>query len=103
MKTNYTGKVLISVASEEPPTPEKILEMEMWLNSWVAGEAFTRFGLGLRFHLSEKSKQEYDPFAVDGETHCGDCNRLLTNAEGRWCGAVFDESGVHCDYCYKYI
>ena len=41
--------------------PEKIsiidtLNLEMWLNDHVANEAYAKFGVGLRFHITADEK-----------------------------------------------
>ena len=44
-------------------------------------------------------KQKHDPFAVLNETHCGDCNRILTKGNTRFLAAIFDH-GVRCEDCF---
>lgn len=46
-------------------------------------------------------KQQYDPFHTAKETHCGECNKLLTDAKGnRLESAIFDD-GIRCTECYR--
>jgi len=43
--------------------------------------------------------QKHDPFSEPNRTHCGDCNRLLTDGAHRIEPVVFDD-GVRCEKCY---
>jgi hypothetical protein len=45
-------------------------------------------------------KQKHDPFAVEGETHCGDCNRLLVDKAGCRVEDGYFDDGVRCGQCY---
>lgn len=45
-------------------------------------------------------RQKYNPFAVDNETHCGDCDKVLTSVDGRDHDVYFDR-GVRCEQCYN--
>jgi len=45
--------------------------------------------------------QRFDPFSVPDETHCGDCDRVLTSAtEGRLESAYIHD-GIRCQACYS--
>ena len=44
-------------------------------------------------------RQKYDPFAVVGETHCGDCDETLT-VRGKHLGEWIIYHGLRCDQCY---
>lgn len=37
-------------------TPETYLAFEQWINSDVANEAYDKFGIGLRVHISQENK-----------------------------------------------
>ena len=50
--------------------------------------------------MNKKTMQKHDPFAINDETHCGDCNKTLTDKRGRVASAVFDH-GVRCEKCHK--
>jgi len=52
----------------------------------------------------EKMKQRFNPLAIPGETHCGDCNAILTDKRGRVADAYFEiggpRAGVRCAACH---
>ena len=43
--------------------------------------------------------QKHNPFHTNNETHCGDCDLLLTT-KGRRGGEIIIDSGVRCETCY---
>ena len=47
-------------------------------------------------------KQKFDPFEIPDETHCGDCNKLLSKGDQR-IEDVHIEHGIRCDDCHVYI
>lgn len=43
--------------------------------------------------------QKYDPFRINNETHCGDCDKLLTANSMRHEDGYFFQ-GIRCGKCY---
>jgi len=45
--------------------------------------------------------QKYDPHAIKGELHCGDCNKPLILGTEEVAEYVRDFNGIHCMDCAK--
>ena len=46
------------------------------------------------------AQQTFDPFAVRDETHCGDCDKVLTSATEGKVEDAYIYNGVRCHKCY---
>jgi len=49
---HLTAKIQIVTKDQHVPTPEELLNLEMWLNFQVATRCYSELGFGIRFHLA---------------------------------------------------
>lgn len=43
--------------------------------------------------------QKFNPFAIPNETHCGDCDILMSDKDGRYVD-IFYTHGIRCPKCH---